>query len=132
MKIATPSASDRRGGVVYVDDVEPLVRMTTRMLAALGYEPHGFTSAEVALPFVTEHAGDLSAVIADRSMPGMGGLEFLDLLNGLSTQPRLILATALHAPSQLAQYRRPGIAAVLAKPFTMEDLVDALAGAGVP
>ena len=111
-----------RRGIIYVDDVEPLVRMTSRMLDSLGYTAYGFSSAEDALSFVTENADAVSAVIADRSMPGMGGLDLFESLEGVNSRPPFILATALHAENQLAAYLRPGIAGVLAKPFTMEEL----------
>jgi CheY-like chemotaxis protein len=126
VSIGTGNEPDSRGGIIYVDDVEPLVRMTSRMLHKLGYSAYGFSSAADALSFVAENGDAVSAIIADRSMPGMSGLELLESLDGVDKRPHFILATALHAPSQLAAYLRPGIAAVLAKPFTMEDLDDVL------
>jgi CheY-like chemotaxis protein len=59
--------------ILFVDDAEPLVRLTTERLNGLGYQPTGFTSAAAAIEAFRTNPQDFDAVITDERMPGMSG-----------------------------------------------------------
>jgi CheY-like chemotaxis protein len=88
--------------VVLVDDEEHTVHVLTSWLGSLGYEAHGFTSAQAAVDFVAREGADL--VIAGSHVADMGGSRMITALRdaGHPRPPRLLAMTpAGSSPSEL-------------------------------
>lgn len=66
---------------------------------------------------------DFDLVIADLEMPGYDGLDLLAVARHLPLGPPVILITALGDAAIHAAARRIGAAAVLDKPFDVDELV---------
>jgi DNA-binding NtrC family response regulator len=68
-------APEQPSRILLVDDEEPLLRATTRMLAFSGYQVTAFTSAAAALKQLSSDRYD--AMLSDIRMPGMDGIQLL-------------------------------------------------------
>ncbi|QBE66113.1 response regulator transcription factor [Pseudoduganella lutea] len=118
--------------VCIVDDDASVRTAVSSLVRSLGLRARLFASAEEFL--AAGCATDL--VISDLQMPGMSGLELLELLRGRDDGvPFIVISAFLQdgAPGRAAQ---AGASCVLGKPFRADALVGcierALAGPGVP
>jgi FixJ family two-component response regulator len=112
-----------------VDDDESVRESLPDMLRELGYAPRAFASAEEFL--ASDCISDTRCLILDIAMPGMSGPELHRelVLRGHTIQ--VIFITALADPGLRRRVLQEGAVACLSKPFSEQDLRDALA-AGLP
>ncbi len=67
-----------------------------------------------------------SVIVSDVRMPGITGLQFLEHLRECTTFPPTILITAFGDEATHARAKELGAAAILDKPFEVEDLVETI------
>ena len=112
----------RTGGVLLVDDDQMLRDLCRRMLEKLGEVVYVAASATDALEFLEARADDVSLLITDLTMPGMSGLELIDIV--AAQYPSLPIAAISgyvvnpDARGRLDARKVP----FLAKPFAVQDL----------
>lgn len=108
--------------ILYVDDEEDILRMSSRMLEYLGYTVYSATSAEKALTMVTQDSIDVDLIITDYSMPGMSGVQLAkDLLDADKNIP-VILCSGFSDTVILEHEARRGIKKFMSKPLDMKKL----------
>jgi PAS domain S-box-containing protein len=120
--------------VLVVDDEEPLARLTTERLAALGYAPITFTSSVAALEAFRAHPDRFHAVVTDERMPGLSGSALVGQIRETRADVPIILMSGFVNPDLVARTRDLGVDEVLKKPVEESDLAAALArvlGTGV-
>jgi signal transduction histidine kinase/ActR/RegA family two-component response regulator len=132
---AAPAADLPHGDgqrVLVVDDEPALVALAEETLAALGYEPVGYTGAAEALRAFAADPQRFDALLSDETMPGLTGsqlaAEALRLRPGL---PVLLMSGYLSA-ALAARAHALGVRELLAKPLVARDIAQALAGAFAP
>jgi two-component system OmpR family response regulator/two-component system alkaline phosphatase synthesis response regulator PhoP len=110
--------------ILVVDD-EPLVADTLRLLLRMdNHRVELASDGETALARYEE--GQFDLVITDLLMPGMDGLELARLIKARVPEQRILLATGhLEAVSNNEKMRQ-NIDGLLAKPFSPEELREAL------
>lgn len=116
-----------RPRVLIVDDEEDILLMLRLNLEMSGYEVVEARSGEQTLDLLA--AGSFAAVIVDLRLPGMNGLELVQILNGDSQHPKppVIMASA-HASTEIEQQAlAAGCYAYLTKPLSIAELKDILA-----
>ncbi|MCF6239516.1 MAG: ATP-binding protein, partial [Candidatus Marinimicrobia bacterium] len=64
--------------LLFVDDEEDIVRMTSRMLEYLGYTVYSAQSADEALTMLKSDTFEVDLVITDYSMPGISGIDLAE------------------------------------------------------
>lgn len=108
--------------VLYIDDEKTLVDTTTRMLERLGYEAAGFTRPADAMQAFRENPARFDLVITDMNMPQASGLQVA--ADFLKLRPKLpILLSSGRVTEELRERARAaGIAEVLHKPNSMEEI----------
>ncbi len=113
--------------VVVVEDEVRILELCTELLLEQGHEVHGFLNGAEALVFLAGHPADV--LVADYRMPGMNGDELLQ--RAREHQPSLpaVMMTGQGTAAVVAAAKRGGFAVVLAKPFTPQQLAQALARA---
>jgi CheY-like chemotaxis protein len=116
-----------RGNRVLCVDDDPLVcRMLVRRLTRIGYVAATASSATEALG-ILGGPESFDAMLTDYRMPGTTGLELSR--QAVAAYPTLVvfLLTGLEPPSEanLSEY---GIAVVISKPFSFEELAQKLEG----
>jgi PAS domain S-box-containing protein len=120
----------RRGNgqtVLLVDDEETLVRLGEETLAALGYEPVGFTSSAQALETFRSAPERFDAVLTDETMPGMSGSQMTSEIRKLRADIPVVLMSGYLSPGLNVRARAAGANEVLAKPLASQDLGRVLA-----
>ncbi|MEO8005982.1 MAG: ATP-binding protein [Betaproteobacteria bacterium] len=127
---ALPRGNGER--ILLVEDEQPLMLLTEEMLAALNYEPAGFTSAAEALEEFSADPARFDAVILDQLMPGMTGTELARQLRQLRPDVPLVLISGYTGPVLTQQALFVGIDHILTKPLDLRQIADALAKALAP
>jgi two-component system response regulator FixJ len=113
--------------VVVIDDDLSVRRALARLLASAGYEVIICSSAEefLAMPSIPRPA----CLVTDVRMPGMTGLDLLDVLCTRRPSLPIILVSGDADAGAAAHARAAGAVRFLLKPFSSEDLLGALAEA---
>lgn len=110
----------RTAHVLIVDD-EPAVRVLVEaLLALLGYSSQTAASGTEALRLVVETRFDF--VMTDLHLPGMSGLQLAEEIKSRKHGVPIMLITGNQAPEN-----SPVIDVILLKPFTKDQLRDAIA-----
>ncbi len=112
-----------------VDDEEVLVRLGEEMIAELGYEPVGFTSAADALEAFRANPQRFSVVLSDETMPGMTGSQLAERIRAISNDTPIVLMTGYAAPALAARARAVGAIDMLSKPLVSSDIARSLEAA---
>lgn len=121
-----PGMAERHPLSILVVEDSPVNRRLLRgTLERLGYEPDGAADAEEALERVGEREYDL--VFLDLGLPGMSGLELAQRVRReLEDPPRIVALTGYTDEETTEKARQVGLAAHLAKPVDLQDVVDQL------
>ena len=69
---------------------------------------------------------DVDAIVSDIRMPGINGLSILEGVRQYDSFPPMILITAFGDDETHAMAKRHGAAAILDKPFDLDDLLERL------
>jgi FixJ family two-component response regulator len=119
--------------VAVVDDDASLRRSVKNLLSSAGFEVETFESAEAFLgASAPGQTGQLGCLVLDLRMPGMSGLELVQLLRARGTQLPIAILTAHGEEDAQARCLALGVVAFLTKPFSAEELVRVVTAALVP
>ena len=120
-----------QGRVLVMDDDPSICIVLRRMLGRLGYAVQTVAEGQAALAAYTQAtaAGQpFDLVIMDLTIPGgMGGKAAIAELRAIDPQVKAIVASGYAQDQVLAEHLQHGFAAVLAKPFSLEDVSAAVA-----
>ena len=116
-----------RNLIAVVDDDESVRRSTRLLLESFGYRAAVFESAEGFLGF--GHLRDTSCLILGVHMPGMDGLELQTQLATEGCGISIIFITAYDDQESCRGALRAGAVAFLGKPFTDQQLLQAIRSA---
>jgi PAS domain S-box-containing protein len=111
-----------QGCALMIDDEAMLVQLGCTQLQRLGYEAVGCTDSRVALSKFRAAPTRFAFVITDSTMPGMTGLTLARELQRLRPNLPVILCSGSHESLDPKRAAAQGIAAVLPKPWTPQDL----------
>ena len=115
--------------ILLVDDEETLVRLGEEMIAALGYEPVGFTSSAAALAAFRSSPERFNAVLTDETMPDLTGSELAREIHAIRPDLPIVMMSGFVTSALAARARDAGVFDVLAKPLVTRDLARNLASA---
>ena len=128
---APPSACPRGNGevVMVVDDESSLVDLAEELLAELGYEPVGFSSADAALHAFEADPHRFDALLSDEAMPGLRGIQLALAVSARRTDLPVILMSGNVDAGLEQRAREAGIVEVLHKPLALQAVAESLARA---
>jgi PAS domain S-box-containing protein len=112
--------------VMLVDDEEVLVRLGEEMIAKLGYEPVGYTSAAEALAAFRAAPQRFDLVLSDEMMPGMTGSELAAEIRALDTNVPIVLMSGYAVGELTVRATAVGAVYVLNKPLVAHEIARAL------
>ena len=113
--------------VVHVlDDDAQFLRSLLFMVDGLGFEVHGYASAEAFLDTQPQTLAQGCCILSDIRMPRISGLELQRRLNTASLGIPLVFMTGHGDVQQAVQAMRAGAVHFLQKPFKEQELLDAL------
>jgi len=113
--------------ILVVDDSRAMRRIVQRTIRQAGFDGHDITEAEnglMALEAVKNDPPDL--ILSDWHMPEMNGIDFLRALNAEGIEIPFGFVTSESTDDMLEQAAGAGAKFLLAKPFTPEDMKQAL------
>ncbi len=113
--------------VLLVEDEKPLMLLAEEMLAALNYEPAGFTRAREALAEFHLDPWRFDLVIVDHLMPGTTGIELARELRRARSDMPIILLSGYTGPLLTYEALGAGIQRIVTKPLELEPLAAAIA-----
>lgn len=124
---AAKKSAPRR--VLIVDD-EPLVRWAiSETLARFGYDIEEASDAESTVRALFEAGAGPDVVLLDLRLPDSTDLKLLETVRRVAPRAAIILMTAFSTPEVRDEAPRLGAAAVVDKPFNLDDLHDLISRA---
>jgi CheY-like chemotaxis protein len=108
--------------VLVVDDEEVHLNLVSMLLRKLGQKVVAFQSADEALSVFASAPQRFKMAVADRDMPQMGGLRLAKELHALRPELPVVLCAALGDGVAPAEAPSDGIAKVVLKPLTRDQL----------
>lgn len=117
--------------IMLLDD-EPSVLLALKLLLeAIGYRVFDFPAAVDALAFLKEgKACDLC--ICDLRMPSMDGLQVLEAMKKIRPALPVILMSGHATETEMERARELGVSGFLSKPFSPDQLKEAMDDISVP
>jgi FixJ family two-component response regulator len=117
----------KAGHIYLVDDDESMRTSLSRMLKDVGYIVDDFSSAVTFL----EHSVPVApaVILLDMQMPDMTGLDLQEKLVQLGRKTPIVFVSGQSHPHQIVKSLKRGALDFLFKPFTLEDLLKAVADA---
>jgi two-component system cell cycle response regulator len=118
--------------ILAVDDDRVMLVMLEEQLIQKGYNALVARDGESALRLLDQHRHDICAVLLDRNMPGMDGMEVVRRIKadaGLRHIP-IIMQTGMDTPQQVREGIDAGVFYYLTKPV-VESVLDSVLGAAV-
>jgi PAS domain S-box-containing protein len=116
--------------ILVVDDEPAMIAVTRSMLEAHGYRVLVADDGAAAVAVYAQHSGQISIVVTDIMMPLMDGMALIRSLQHIHPQVRIITVSGLSnqpgQPERQTELRTNGIRHHLAKPFTVEALLNAI------
>jgi FixJ family two-component response regulator len=110
-----------------IDDDESFRTALVGLLHSLGYKTQGFGSAAEFINSGGE--GSCDCIITDFKMPGMNGLELIQLLAARGSTVPVIMVTGCSEPKLEAKALAGGAHCLLMKPFEDDALIGYLEAA---
>jgi signal transduction histidine kinase len=118
------------GRILVMDDEEVIRNLLRELLETLGYTVECVQDgAEAVVVYQCAHAArqPFAAVILDYTIPGsMGGLETLNHLRAIDPQVKALISSGYANNPVMADWAYYGFSGVVAKPYTMAQLQEAL------
>jgi DNA-binding NtrC family response regulator len=106
--------------ILIVEDETKMQRLLQLSLAGEGYSTQSAPDAESGLKLLRQTKFDL--VITDLKLPGMDGLEFLQLVKRTDAQVPVVLMTAFGTVETAVQAMKAGASDYVLKPFSLEEM----------
>jgi PAS domain S-box-containing protein len=116
--------------ILVIDDEVVICEVIKTMLENYNYQVLTASNGHDAIALFHQHQADIQVVLMDVMMPGMDGLTVLPILHQLNPHIHAIAMSGIHSTEAVAQTEKQGFQDFLPKPFTAQELLDAI-GRGV-
>ncbi len=113
---------NRRKTILLVDDEEGVRDLTVQRLNVLGYDTITAADGTQGVRIFRERLNEIDLVILDFAMPRMDGLEAFEELIRIKPDVKVILCSGYTEDTVLRSFTGQHAAAVLYKPYKIEDL----------
>jgi two-component system cell cycle sensor histidine kinase/response regulator CckA len=114
------------GTALVVDDERGIVRVVSRMLGRIGFEVLPAVGGEAALALIEGHAGRIELLVSDLTMPEVDGVAVATALWRANPATAVVFMSGYTEDERAASVIASGRAGFLKKPFTAEELRDAV------
>ncbi|MCU0588792.1 MAG: response regulator [Syntrophobacteraceae bacterium] len=117
------------GAVLLVDDEEPVLRVGRFMLEKLGFSVVVARGGVEAVDLHLQRRGELACIILDVSMPDMDGEAVYDAIRRVDDSTPILISSGHAQKLVLGRFEGKGASGLLAKPYGLEELREALRAA---
>jgi DNA-binding NtrC family response regulator len=108
--------------VLVVDDESAICKLINDILEPEGYTCEMASRADLALEVLSRHPVDL--VLLDIKMPGMSGMDLLDIIVKSCSSVPVIICTAVTDVNIAIEAMKKGAVDYILKPFTIDDVIN--------
>ena len=122
----TGLASPGKGRILVVDDEDDVREVAADLLGCLGYEVTTASNGVAAVNHYRESAREIDVVLLDLAMPGMDGRDCFRALKTINRDVKAVLCTGYGFNVAAQQLLDEGMLGIVAKPYTIEQLSDAI------
>jgi len=119
-----------QGRILVVDDDGEMRALLAEVLREAGYDVKEAANGAEAL--IRLRAESFAAIVLDKNMPGLTGLDLLPGMRVICPETPVVLITAFGDVATYVDAVEKGACAYLFKPFRMEELLQALRQALAP
>ncbi len=119
-------AGSSGGTILLVDDDEVLTGVIREILESAGYQVLTAFNGREALEIYEAWRGDISLVMLDMIMPGMGGAETYRELRGMDPKVPVLIVSGYSLPDEIRDLLAQGCKGFLQKPFLIPELFNAI------
>jgi CheY-like chemotaxis protein len=128
---AKPAGPPRRSAghnqlVLVVDDHRAVLDAVRLLLECRGYQVLAASCGAEAVKICRGRPGEILAVVTDLMMPGMNGLATIGALRELEPDLPFIGISGTVDSNKIREFSALGLVALLHKPFSMEEMMEAL------
>jgi PAS domain S-box-containing protein len=120
------------GCALVVDDQAAVRAATVAILASAGYRVLEADGGEAAKRLFRSYSSEIDVVLLDLAMPGTNGEQTLLALRQIRADVPVVLLTAYAEDERRLRAIRDDLAGVVAKPFSYEELLNAVKSAATP
>jgi two-component system, cell cycle sensor histidine kinase and response regulator CckA len=128
-KAEASSASPRLAGmgkpagtVLVVDDEEAVRAVAIAFVQRLGFQTISAADGEEALRLFEEHAGEISCILLDLTMPRMDGLSTFRQMRRLRPDVKVILCSGYDEHEATKRFTSEGLSGFIQKPYNLRNL----------
>ena len=115
-----------RGTVLVVDDEPRVLEFLEKGLARLGYNVVPAANGSQACEIYSRQWQEIDCVLLDMIMPEMSGLDAYALLRNINPEVRVVLSSGYNSGRVKRELGEAGSAQFLEKPYTLEELSQAI------
>jgi PAS domain S-box-containing protein len=115
--------------ILVIDDEEDIREVVQAVLESRGARVLLAKDGAAGIEQFRRCAADISAVLRDMSMPGIGGAAVLEEILAIRPDARVLLSSGFGEEEALARLRDSGAAGFVPKPYTAQALVDRIGAA---
>ncbi|MCX6121962.1 MAG: PAS domain S-box protein [Ignavibacteriales bacterium] len=109
--------------VLVVEDEETLMAFIQISLAAKGYTVLSAADGPEAVKIYRERQKEISMVFTDLGLPGMTGVEEINLIKKINPDVKIIVATGFLDPEMKSELLKAGVKKFILKPYTFEEIL---------
>ncbi len=121
-KTSAEEIVEGEGTILLVDDEEMILNVAEEMVKALGYEAMTAKGAFAAIDAYSKNHENISMIILDLIMPGMGGGEVFDKFRQINPDAKILLASGYSINGEASSIMNRGCKGFIQKPFNIQEL----------
>ncbi|MBD3344735.1 MAG: response regulator [Chitinivibrionales bacterium] len=124
-----PLQRNGSGTIMVVDDEDAIRDVARDILEAQGYRVVTFVNGRKAIDYYREHFAEVDLAIIDMIMPECNGSRCFNELKAIHNKIKAVLTTGYSTSSEAGDMSDDGILYLLKKPFSKNDLLEAVRAA---
>ena len=113
--------------ILVIDDEAAICEIAKGTLETYGYRAITASDGTEAVAMYAQHKDEIKAVLTDMMMPYMDGPATIRALQKMNPQVKIIASSGLTENSRATEAAGAGVKIFLPKPYTAEQLLNALA-----
>jgi two-component system, cell cycle sensor histidine kinase and response regulator CckA len=125
----SPATSHDQRTILLIDDEQSVRSIVMKILQRASFKVVEAESGEAALKIVESHTGTIDLVVTDLHMPGLNGPEVVKKLATLRPGLKVLFMSGYAEHDIVARTGVPGGANFLHKPFSGQELTNAVKAA---
>jgi DNA-binding NtrC family response regulator len=121
---ASGDEQPKKKKMLVIDDDSLVLYSCRRIFAEEGYEVITVDNPQEGLDIASKSTFDV--ILCDWKMPKMNGIELVKMLDGHNPDSAIVMITGFPALERAIEAFKHGVADYIAKPFTPEEIINAV------